>query len=316
MLLVANDLGTKVLKPISRSIAAALVLFLPVTGEAGAGVVERLAPGQPPLVEAHLGNYRGHLEGGYPENSLAAIEHAIEIGADWVYVAVQVTRDGRYILMHDPTLNQTTDVEEVFSDRPSSRSGPMADARRDLVSDYTLEEIKQLQLTDGSDGDHHPVPTLEDALALINGRVLATISLKSFERDSLLAAFDAQDTDNLILFSTLDARWVQAVSAVTGIKVQASDSFARDPVARLEGLAETFGPSLVSVAVSTRSTRPLPPELVERAKQLKIRLGLYLRPADIALTRGDTSPWEAAPSSGATMFTTDHPSAVLKLLGR
>ena len=43
-----------------------------------------------------------------PENSLAAIESSIRLGADVVELDVQKTKDGQLILMHDKTLDRTT----------------------------------------------------------------------------------------------------------------------------------------------------------------------------------------------------------------
>ena len=255
-------------------------------------------------------------EGGYPENSLAAIAHAAEIGADCVYVTVQLTRDGHYVLMHDSVLGRTTNVLEVFPDGPPGQSGQGTGRRRDIISDYTLEEVGRLRLIDGSDGGDHHVPSLADALDLIDGEMLTILSLKAFDEESLARLLEARRTDNLILFSTMNAQWVKDGSAATGLSVQAEDAFARAPVERLERLFDEFGPALVSVAVNTRSSRPLPAELLERSEHLGLRLALYLRFADVDLTFGDASRWEMALSSGASFFITDHPSLLLEMIGR
>lgn len=293
-----------------------MLLFGPAISRADVNVVDRLTMDQRPVLCAHLGNYGGYLEGGYPENSLAAIEHAVEIGADCVYVTIQLTQDGHYVLMHDSVLGRTTNVAELFPDGPSRHSGQETGRRRDLISDYTLEEIRQLRLIDGLNSGDHYVPTLKDALELIDGRILAILSLKAFDEGSLVRVLEARNSNNLILFSTMNTQWVKDGSAATGLSVQADEAFARTPVERLERLVDDFGPALVSIAVNTNSSRPLPPELVERTEQLGLRLALYLRFADVDLTFGDATRWETALSSGATIFITDHPSVLLELMGR
>lgn len=50
-----------------------------------------------------------------PENTLPAIEQAIDSGFDYAEVDVRVTRDGRAILMHDPTLEGRLKAELVCS---------------------------------------------------------------------------------------------------------------------------------------------------------------------------------------------------------
>ena len=56
-----------------------------------------------------------------PENSLAAIESSIRLGADVVELDVQKTKDGQLILMHDKTLDRTTTGKGTgfYPDTPS-----------------------------------------------------------------------------------------------------------------------------------------------------------------------------------------------------
>jgi glycerophosphoryl diester phosphodiesterase len=55
------------------------------------------------LVIAH----RGHsLE--VPENTIAAYDRAIELGAEMIEADVNISRDGQLVMMHDPTLDRTT----------------------------------------------------------------------------------------------------------------------------------------------------------------------------------------------------------------
>lgn len=68
-----------------------------------------------------------------PENTLAAVDAAAELDIDWVENDVQRTKDGKLVIIHDTTLNRTTNVEEVFPDRAPWK-----------VADFTLKEIKRL----------------------------------------------------------------------------------------------------------------------------------------------------------------------------
>ena len=56
-----------------------------------------------PLSVAH----RGHSIA-YPENTLEAYRKAIELGVEMIECDVNITRDGKLVMMHDPTLNRTT----------------------------------------------------------------------------------------------------------------------------------------------------------------------------------------------------------------
>ena len=56
-----------------------------------------------PLSVAH----RGHTIA-YPENTLEAYRKAIELGIEMIECDVNITLDGKLVMMHDPTLNRTT----------------------------------------------------------------------------------------------------------------------------------------------------------------------------------------------------------------
>ncbi len=47
----------------------------------------------------------------YPENTMAAFEGAKELGADWIELDVQQSRDGRIFVAHDPNFKRTTGVD-------------------------------------------------------------------------------------------------------------------------------------------------------------------------------------------------------------
>ena len=111
------------------------------------------------FVTMHRGDWR-HA----PENSVGAIIGSIETGADIVELDVAKTKDGRYVLLHDGTL-----------DRVSNGKGPS--------TDYTLEEIKKFRLkgTDGKTLTDYEILTLEEAFALTKGKIL--VNIDKFPRD-------------------------------------------------------------------------------------------------------------------------------------
>lgn len=73
----------------------------------------------------------------YPENTVTALKEGMKC-ADFVEIDIHLTKDGIPVVMHDATLERTTDG-----------SG--------LVCEKTLQEIQQLDA-----GDGHPIPTLQD----------------------------------------------------------------------------------------------------------------------------------------------------------
>ncbi|NYH54055.1 MULTISPECIES: glycerophosphodiester phosphodiesterase family protein [Nocardiopsis] len=103
-----------------------------------------------PTVVAHRGA-SGHA----PENTLVALDTAHELGAEAVEVDVQRTRDGVLVLVHDTTLERTTDVEDVFPDRSPYN-----------VGDFTMAEIRELDAGSWFDSsfEGEEVPTFAEAL--------------------------------------------------------------------------------------------------------------------------------------------------------
>ena len=130
---------------LSGALLGVSTLFLPTAAQAAPGMSHHHT-----VTVAHRG-----ASGYAPENTLAAVDAADDLGIDWVENDVQRTRDGELIVMHDTTLNRTTDVEEVFPDRAPWK-----------ISDFTLDEIEKLDAGSwfGSKFAGEPVPTLEENL--------------------------------------------------------------------------------------------------------------------------------------------------------
>lgn len=56
-----------------------------------------------PAIFAHRG-----ASGTHPENTMAAFEAAVRLGADGIELDVQMTKDGQIVVIHDETVNRTT----------------------------------------------------------------------------------------------------------------------------------------------------------------------------------------------------------------
>lgn len=107
-----------------------------------------------------------------PEHTSAAYELAIAQGADYVEQDLQVTKDGVLVSLHDPVLERTTNVEEVFPDRFRDVVLDGVERRIWLVNDFTLAEIKQLDAGSwfGSKSAGATILTFKEAIELIRGR--------------------------------------------------------------------------------------------------------------------------------------------------
>ncbi|MEJ7785670.1 MAG: glycerophosphodiester phosphodiesterase family protein [Solirubrobacteraceae bacterium] len=116
---------------------------------------------------AHRGS-----SGSAPENTLAAVELALAQHASYIEVDVQRSADGELVIIHDTTLQRTTNVEEVFPGRTSYR-----------VGDFTLEELKRLDAGSwfGEEFSGEQIPTLRELIDTIGGRAGLLLEFKAPE---------------------------------------------------------------------------------------------------------------------------------------
>lgn len=114
-----------------------------------------------------------------PEHTLAAYRLALDQGADFVEQDLAATRDGVLICLHDPTLERTTDVEQVFPDRFKEING----RRQWFAGDFTLDEIKRLDAGTwfGPAFAGARVPTFQEAIDLVRGKAGLFPELKAPE---------------------------------------------------------------------------------------------------------------------------------------
>jgi glycerophosphoryl diester phosphodiesterase len=109
------------------------------------------------LVIAHRGDWRN-----FPENSLEGFSSAIAMGVDMAEMDVAKTKDNQLVIMHDITLDRTTNG-------------------KGLVSDWTLDALRKLYLKDGLGIEtKYKIPTLEEALLVCKGKTLVNLD-KSYE---------------------------------------------------------------------------------------------------------------------------------------
>jgi len=91
----------------------------------------------------------------FDENTITAFEKAIEFGANCVEFDVRETKDGKLIILHDPTLDRTT-----------NSSG--------LLKNLYYDEIKEFRTKNHND----TIPLLSEVLKILKGKTMFMIELK------------------------------------------------------------------------------------------------------------------------------------------
>lgn len=168
-----------------------------------------------------------------PENTLAAIRTGIALGADFVELDVQRTRDGHLVLMHDLALERTVNATG-------------------LLSDFTWQQLQWLDATHGQ-----RIPSLEAALATANGRTGVMLEAKTpglgpdlyravqgsaFAGPVIYASFLHAD---LLAIRQLDPH-AKTLALIEGVPLSGA-AFARDAAATHAGLAhESATPEFVA----------------------------------------------------------------------
>lgn len=110
--------------------------------------------------EAVVSAHRGGPAPGFAENAIATFENTLRQAPAFLEVDVARTRDGVLVLMHDDTVDRTTDGEGA-------------------LASMTLPELQALRLQDEDDTtlDQHP-PSLRRALDWARGRTIIELDIK------------------------------------------------------------------------------------------------------------------------------------------
>lgn len=109
------------------------------------------------VVIAHRGASAYH-----PENTMAAFRASVDMEAEMIELDITLSKDGIPVVIHDETLDRTTNG-------------------KGKVSDYTLEELKQLDAGSWFSYEHQgePIPTLEEVLEFAKNRIALNIEIKA-----------------------------------------------------------------------------------------------------------------------------------------
>ena len=99
-----------------------------------------------------------------PENTLAAFDKAVEMQADYIEIDVQLSKDDLPVVIHDDTLDRTT-----------NGTGN--------ISAYTLQELKSLDAGSWFDKKYagEKIPSLNEVLEMYGEKINILIELKSPE---------------------------------------------------------------------------------------------------------------------------------------
>lgn len=237
------------------------------------------------LVAAHRGAHKGNFE-----NSIASTLKCIELGVDIVEVDVRTTKDRHLVLMHDSSVDRTT-----------NGSGK--------VADLTLAEIRSLRLKD-PDGNlsQETVPTFREFLKVIKGNIMVDIDMKTDNVEGIVKDLKATRTLGEVFY--FDNDYVQ-LDRVKELHPEAQLMPRAYDLQMVDSALTRFAPPVVHIDHKFYSQ-----EVVDIIKKNRARIwinSLGDLDKDIASGNGQKA-LEQAIEFGANIIQTDEPEKVLQLL--
>ena len=143
----------------------------------------------------------------YPENTMTAFRKAMELGVDQIETDIRMSRDGELVLIHDSTVDRTT-----------NGSG--------AVCDMTLQELRALDA-----GNGEKVPTLRELMEEVKDHPTITLDLELKVKpqdgreqeayrvcDAILAMVDAYGFTDRVVINTFSGKLHEYIENTYGAK--------------------------------------------------------------------------------------------------
>lgn len=235
------------------------------------------SPGEAAFVAAHRGD-----RSAAPENTLPAVQAAIDGEFGYVEVDVALTSDGHAVLLHDETLDRTTDG-----------SGPLAA--------HTLEQVRALDAGAWFDAAFAGtrVPTADEFLAVLaTSHKRGLVELKGEWTPSAAAVFAAsvheRGLGDRIAVASFDARTLALIE-------EAAPQIPRLAILRAlpdDTVAAARALGVRGIVASSKAVLRSP-EVIEQLHDAGLRIAVY--------TLNDDAKWERALELGVDGIITDTP---------
>jgi glycerophosphoryl diester phosphodiesterase len=267
------------------ALTATLILApFPVGVEATTTVLPVREAGQPGFIASHRGD-----KGGAPENTLPALQRAIDGDALFVETDVQLTRDGVPVLLHDWTVDRTT-----------NGTGPVWSYRYDTLATLDAGSWYSPDFADTR------VPTLAEFLAIFAPSTKrAIIELKGSwtkEQARIVATqIRAADVDDRVLLASFDLMTLKGLQEVAPTLSRAivSRTIVGDPAI----LAAACGAVAI---ITSHAFAADSPDIVEQIQAAGLVVLLY--------TLNNPQSWLSATALGVDGIITDRPQQLERWL--
>ena len=212
-----------------------------------------------PVIVAHRGASSTH-----PENTLSSFAAALDLGARIVELDVRLSADGVPVVMHDPSVERTTDGAG-------------------FVHELTAERLGRLHA--GTSEYPAGVPTLADALRLVSGRGAVALEIKNIPGEpaydpegepiveAALEEVERTGFPGAVLVLSFNPRSIAAAKRIA--PETATGFLTNELVPPADGLAHAVEMGHDLVLPGTRSLLPLGEPFVRDAHEAGVRVGTW-----------------------------------------
>jgi glycerophosphoryl diester phosphodiesterase len=229
------------------------------------------------VVIAHRGN---HVD--VPENTIASFKEAIKAGADYVEVDLRTSKDGQLVVVHDATVDRTTDG-------------------KGRVADLTLAELRALKVLNGEKKSHR-IPEFKEVLKVCKGEINIYLDFKEADVTQTWEQIrDAGMEKQVVVYLNKIPQYKQWRNVAPQMPLMTS---LIDEVKNSAQLNIFLGQVKIEVLDNIAS-----PEMVQTAAEKGVAVWL-----DVQSPSEGPDSWEEALGKGVHGLQTDHPAKLVAFL--
>jgi glycerophosphoryl diester phosphodiesterase len=237
------------------------------------------------MVAAHRAGHNGFVE-----NSIPAIQHAMDLGVDIIELDVKVTKDGVVVLNHDGTIDRTT----------NGTGNP---------EEYTWKDLQnfRLKMPDGTLTNER-LATFEEALNLVKGKAMIDIDIKTSNLKPIIDVIKKTNTANQVFFFDNDYDALKEVLSMMPEAIIMPRAYSYEMA---DSALKVFTPAVVHIDESFYT-----PEVTSLIRTKNARIWINaLGEQDYLIHEGETEKaLKNLLKYGANIIQTDEPELLIPLL--
>ncbi len=223
-----------------------------------------------------------------PENTLAAYQHAIEAGADYVEIDLRTTKDSQLVIMHNITVDHMT-------------------GSKGRVKDFMFDSLRMIKVREPQHPEWglHLIPTFKEVLMLCKGKINIYLD---FKEASVAAAFNeivkAGMEKNVVVYINGAHQYTEWRKIAPQMPLMISLPTAISTKEKMYQLLDSLQVDILDGNYTEYNT-----ETVIAAKEKNVPVW-----ADIQSPDESAAKWEKAVALGLAGLQTDHPRDLIHYL--